>query len=131
MSPDDKAEYAAPGFNDSGWPILVLPRGETYFHGKEYWLRRHARLPETVDRSQVSLTLGALQDVYEVYVNGKLIGATGNFNSFEDAQIPRARTFDIPFDVLTVGDSLQIALHVRGILFYHPDWRLLDTGPYL
>ncbi len=131
MSPDDKAEYAAPGYNDDGWATLVLPRGETYFHGKQYWLRRNARLPETADRSQVSLTLGALQDVYEVYVNGKLIGATGNFYSFEDAQIPRARTFDIPAEVLTSGDLLQISLHVRGILFYHPDWRLLDTGPYL
>ncbi len=130
LSPDDRPAYAAPDYDDRAWPSLELPRGVTYFHGKSYWLRRSAQLPAAVDRTQVSLTLGAIQDVYEVYVNGKRIGASGNFDSFEDALTPRARTFEIPPEAIASGGSLRIALRVRGILFYHPSWRLLDEGPY-
>lgn len=53
-------------------------------------------LPAGTDRSQLVLTVGTLQDVYEVYVNGWRIGATSSFDSFEDARIPRPMTFEIP-----------------------------------
>jgi sigma-B regulation protein RsbU (phosphoserine phosphatase) len=131
MSPDDKPEYAATQFDDGAWPALRLPRGAEYFHGMKYWLRRRVDLPAGTDRSQLALTLGTLQDVYEVYVNGRRIGATGSFDSFEDARIPQPLTFDIPLQAAQEGEPLQIALRVRGILFYHPHWRMLDVGPYL
>ena len=70
VSPDDRPEYAAADFDDGAWTVLELPRGELYFHGTKYWLRWRVELPENTDRSPLALTLGALQDVYEIYVNG-------------------------------------------------------------
>ena len=131
MSPDDRSEYAAPDLDDRSWATLTLPRGGQYFHGIRYWLRRRVDLPVGTNRRRLALTLGALQDVYEVYVNGRRIAATGSFDLFEDARIPPPRTFAIPADAAEANPSLQIALHVRGALFYHPHWRLPDTGPYL
>ena len=131
LSPDDRPEYAASRVDDSAWQTLALPRGPEYFHGFSYWLRRSVTTPDRMDRTQLALTLGTLQDVYEVYVNGTKIGATGNFQSFADAQIPRPRTFDIPAGAAQGDGPLLIAIHIRAVLFFHPFWRLPDTGPYV
>ena len=131
LSPDDRSEYASSRWDDSKWQTLALPRGPMYFHGFSYWLRRSVAAPESMDRTQLALTLGTLQDVYEVYVNGTKIGATGDFRSFADAQIPRPRTFDLPATAVQGSGPLLIAVHIRAVLFYHPFWRLPDNGPYL
>ncbi len=127
----DRPEFASPEFDDRSWPAIALPRGYQYSHGTKYWLRRRIDLPESADRSQLALTLGALQDVYEVYINGRRVGATGSFENFSDARIPRPLTFDIPAGVVRDGGSLLVALRVRGALYHAPVWSLPDAGPYV
>ena len=129
MSVDDRPEYSA-DIDDSSWATLTLPRGRDFFFPTKYWLRRRVELPDGTDLTQLTLTVGTIQDVYEVHVNSQLIGASGSFDSFEKARIPRPRTFGIPAPA-SRKNPLQIALRVRSALFAHPVWRLADTGPYL
>ena len=91
MSQDDRPEFAAPDFDDRAWAAYRLPlSGKAPSTGM--WLRRTATLPEGADRTQLALTLGTINDVYEVYVNGVRIGGTGGLLP-EDYQIPRPLTF--------------------------------------
>ena len=130
ISSDDQPAYALPSFDDSQWKSVSVPRGDKYIWGTSYWLRRSVELPAGVRKTPLALTFGTIHDVYEVYVDGRRIGGTGNFESFGDARIPRPRTFVIPPGVLPESGPVPIALHVRGALFFHPDWRLSDVGPW-
>ena len=132
---DGHLEFAAPGYDDTSWGTIRMPQPQGLVTKlnplRNYWLRRKVELPAVADRTQLALTLGAVQDVYQVYVNGVLIGASGDFESFADAQLPRPRTFDIPAGVAGASGPLTIALRVRWALNMPPLWRLLDSGPYL
>jgi hypothetical protein len=127
----DRPEHASRDFDDQAWATHRLPRGDVYLFGTKYWLRRRVDLPGGTDRNQLALTLGVLHDVYEVYINGKLIGGTGSLDSFEHTLIPRARTFDIPPEAALGQGPLQIGLRARGALAHNPKWQLDDIGPYL
>ena len=126
----DQPAYAEPSFDDSQWKKLEVPQGQEWFWGERYWLRRTVQLPSGAQNLSLALTVGTIQDVYEVYVGGRLIGATGNFESFRDARTPRPRSFRIPPDLVPRQGLLQLALRIRGALFLHPDWRLPDAGPW-
>lgn len=127
----DRPEYAQPGFDDSQWPTLYLPNtGNRISPG--FWLRRRVTLPEAARQTPLALTLGipALSS-YEVYLNGRLLGGTGNPVDLRDAVIPTARTFDIPRDFVPAKGDLLIALRAGAVLHMSPTWYLPDHGPYL
>jgi len=126
----DRAEYARPDFDDGQWRAIQLPEGRLG-QAAPHWLRRHVTLPERADRSRLALTLGTIQDIYEVYVNGRKIGESSRWDSFEGAQIPRPRTFPIPFEAVRDSTRLQIAVRIKHALFMVPTWRLPDEGPYV
>jgi hypothetical protein len=128
MIDGDQPQYAAPDFDDARAKTLRLPSGELIPEAP-HWLRRLVVLPGGTDRTRLALTVGAIQDVYEVYVNGRKIGASGNFDSFEDARIPKPRTF--VFSVDGREPSIEIALRVKYTLHMVPVWRLPDNGPYV
>ena len=122
MSLEDRPEFAAPDFDDRAWAAYRLPlsgRGPS----AGMWLRRTATLPDGADRTQLALTLGTINDVYEVYVNGVRIGGTGGL-SREDYQIPRPLTFRIPESVLSGGNRLVIAIRSRWFYNLRSRWRL-------
>ncbi|MBI4902936.1 MAG: hypothetical protein HY820_04825, partial [Acidobacteria bacterium] len=117
-------------FDDREWKTLNLPLGESHLL-QPHWLRRKVELPQGTDHSQLTLTLGTIQTVYEVYVNGRRAGASSNWNSYEDAQIPRPRTFFLPAEVTAGRPHIQIALRIKYAFFMVPIWILPDTGPYV
>jgi hypothetical protein len=128
MIDGDQPQFAALDFDDARMKTARLPMGEL-IQEAPHWLRRRVILPDGTDRTRLALTVGAIQDVYEVYVNGRKIGASGNFDSFEDARIPKPRTF--PFSVDGGEPSIEIALRVKYTLHMVPVWRLPDNGPYV
>ena len=128
MMDGDRAEYANPDFDDSQWRQSDQSRRQE--RESPHWLRRLVILPERADRTRLALTLGTIQDVYEAYVNGRKIGESSHWDSFEDAEIPRPRTFPIPFEAVRDGARIVIALRVKHALYMVPTWRLPDQGPY-
>jgi hypothetical protein len=110
-----------------------LPRHELPPAGT-HWLERTVDLPPWTDTSRLALTIGSVNEVYEVYVNGKLIGASGEFNLWK-TYVARPRTFPVPPGLATAGAQATIALKLWRTGFLSTRVRSLtfepDRGPYL
>ena len=78
---DDPA-WAAPGFDDSGWEKLTVekPWGmQGHFAQDGFaWYRKHVSLkPGEQDPSELAILVPAVEDAYEIYWNGQLVGTYG------------------------------------------------------
>ena len=78
----DDAAWAAPGFDDSGWEKLTVdkPWGEQGHIAKDGfgWYRKQIQLPAGgAAPQQLALLVPAVEDAYELYWNGKLVGTYG------------------------------------------------------
>ncbi len=120
----DNPEWASPSFDDSGWePIQVAGSWGSQSHPGYTgyaWYRRHVQI-HTVGGSQskYALLMPPVDDAYEVYWNGKLIGRSGKLP-------PRPRWYYSSlirsFDVSS-PESGTIAVRVwkSPLLFVDPD----------
>ncbi|HLK65740.1 MAG TPA: PP2C family protein-serine/threonine phosphatase [Bryobacteraceae bacterium] len=129
----DNPAFAQPGFDDSSWRSVQLPSNPDLFTRTPAWLRRTVTLAPNAPRNNLVVTLGTIQDVYQVFVNGVQIGASGDFEDFSHASVPRPRSFPIPAAIATGGAPrpITIAIRAKRALFLPPQYRLRDTGPYL
>ncbi len=80
----DDRQWAAPGFDDSQWEPIATGKGwgeQGHFaYGGFAWYRRHVNvLPVPGASSQLALFLPHVEDAYQVYWNGALIGQQGTF----------------------------------------------------
>jgi hypothetical protein len=78
----DDAAWAAPQFDDSGWEGLTAdkPWGEQGHSNKDgyAWYRRHVWLaPGEHGPKDLALLIPAVEDAYELYWNGQLVGTYG------------------------------------------------------
>ncbi|MBI4902943.1 MAG: serine/threonine-protein phosphatase [Acidobacteria bacterium] len=132
---EDNPAFADPAFDDTRWRTLVLPSRRSAelerYSITRRWLRRSVQLPAGSFHNPLSLTLGTFADVYEVWINGKRIGASGDLDSFSEAHIPGPLTFDIPAEVIPPSGELLIALRLRWVFWAPPVFDIADQGPYL
>jgi len=131
MQRGDDPTYASPSIDDASWVKVELPWTKAIVR-ENSWLRRQVTIPDWADKSQLVLTLGTISNVYEVYVNGIKIGATGAF-SLEAQQIARPRSFPIPATVASQNNPMTIAVRtwhsrLRG---GSTSWEVFAEGPYL
>jgi hypothetical protein len=80
---DDPA-WAGPEFDDSGWKQIAAdqPWGAQGFPSRTgyAWYRRHITVVEAPDKKlDLAVLIPAVDDLYSVYWNGKLIGQNGKF----------------------------------------------------
>jgi sialate O-acetylesterase len=79
---DDKS-WANTGFNDEDWDEIKVPSSweDEGYHGYNgfAWYRKSFMLPKNINSNSIYLSLGFIDDVDEVYLNGKLVGSTGSF----------------------------------------------------
>jgi hypothetical protein len=80
----DNPAWAAPGFDDSGWEQLTTDQSwGAQGHYAEVgfgWYRRPIALPAVPGASaDLALLIPAVDDAYELYWNGKLVGRNGTF----------------------------------------------------
>lgn len=128
--PGDNPAWAQPGFEDSQWSTLRLP----WAAGRQavperYWIRRKVQLRDDDTPQEFAITIGALSEFCEVYVNGVFIGRTNPFD-IGKARLGRPHTFDIPAGVR--GPGLQLAIRVwRPEIHTTGAYRIRDTGPWL
>jgi len=78
----DDAAWAATGFDDSGWEQLAVnkPWGAQGHESVDgfAWYRRHVQLkPGQQAPDQLAVLIPAVEDAYEIYWNGHLVGANG------------------------------------------------------
>jgi len=75
----DSKDWSSPDFIDEGWKTINVPsewENEGYADYDGYaWYRIKFRLPQNFSTGEMYLSLGKIDDVDEVYLNGKLIGS--------------------------------------------------------
>jgi hypothetical protein len=83
----DNPAWAAPGFDDSGWERIGVDRpwgaqGHPNYRGFA-WYRRHIAFTTPAEaQAQLTLLMGPVDNAYEVYWNGRLVGACGRLPPF-------------------------------------------------
>ena len=79
---DNKA-YAEPEFDDSEWERIHVPDSweDQGFPGYDgyAWYRIRLKLPDRLIKKSLYLKLGYIDDVDEVYINGKYLNGSGAF----------------------------------------------------
>lgn len=112
----DNKEYAKAGYNDSKWDKIWVPsawENQGYYGYDGYaWYRTSFVMPERAKYRNLVLRLGNIDDVDEVYFNGKLIGRTGSFPPGYKTAYYADRRYVIPASYVNFGQQNIIAVRV-------------------
>ena len=105
----EATSYNSPSFDDSNWKPVNMPDTIEAIEGRAidgaFWLRKEITLTKA---EAATLTLGAIDDFDQTWVNGQFVGKTG----VETANHwSHPRKYDIPLGVLKVGRNV---IAVRG-----------------
>ena len=89
---NEDALWAKNDFDDSSWQIMELPTlwedaGWERADGV-FWFRKTIRLPRAVTTSDATLSLGAIDDNDQTWVNGHLVGSTNAYNENRVYKVP-------------------------------------------
>jgi hypothetical protein len=85
FQPGDDLRRKESDYDDSGWGEIFVPakwedQGYRDYDGYA-WYRKSFVLPVANDNEKMVLLLGKIDDIDQVYINGILVGSTGNFPS--------------------------------------------------
>lgn len=111
----DNPRWASPDFNDEEWQTIFVPstwenEGFSGFDGYA-WYRITIELDQ-VNKNNLILDLGYIDDVDEVYLNGQLIGFTGSFPPNFYTAYQSHRQYRLPDDLLKKNGKNVIAVRV-------------------
>jgi sialate O-acetylesterase len=114
----DNPEWAKKGFDDAAWDDIMVPgdwesQGFRNYDGYA-WYRKTFKLSQNFQVDDLMLMLGKIDDMDEVFVNGKRIGGTGNINRkwASDDEYNRYRNYSVPDGLLKAGEENVIAVRV-------------------
>jgi hypothetical protein len=111
----DDASRAQPDFDDSSWSAIDVSASWEDQGYKDYdgyaWYRRVFDLDEENLSQPLYAFLGKIDDVDEVFINGRSIGGLGGFPSDFSTAWNAERVYRVPSDLLNVGGNV-IAIRV-------------------
>ena len=112
----DNNAWAAPGFDDREWDKIYAPacwedEGFAGYDGYA-WYRRHFTLDEGQETGMLYLHLGEIDDVDEVYLNGRRIGGSGAFPPRFYTAYSVYRIYPLPEEYLNAGGNNVLAVRV-------------------
>jgi beta-galactosidase/beta-glucuronidase len=121
----DDLKRKDPGYDDSQWGTIFVPskwenQGYRNYDGFAWYRKAFIYLGN--DNERMVLLLGKIDDVDQVYINGILIGATGNLSDKSNVwtntgqEYSAFRGYYLPVGFLKKGQKYVIAI------------RVLDTG---
>lgn len=127
----DNAEWARPGYDDSEWENIVVPASWEDQGFKDYdgyaWYRKTFVLPDDFPVDDMVLLAGVIDDMDEVFLNGKRIGSTGNIDGMwaRNDEWDKRRIYSIPDGLLKAGRENVVAVRVydqqiRGGIYEGP-----------
>jgi hypothetical protein len=114
----DNPEWSGEMLDDSKWEDIIVPASWESQGFKEYdgfaWYRKSFKLPDNFKNDDLVLLLGKIDDMDEVFVNGKLIGSTGNIERkwASNNEYSKYRTYSVPDGLLRPGKNNVIAVRV-------------------
>ncbi len=102
-----KEKWYSPAYQPSGWKGVVLPGGFAALGvpvtPAVAWFRKEITLPDPLPKGLTLISLGEIQRMDSVYVNGTLVGAS--------AWVEHPRIYPIPPELLEPGRNL-IAIRI-------------------
>jgi len=140
----DDNNWASPQYDDSKWDQLSIPgrwesQGYDEYNGYA-WYRKTFQMGEIPDNTPIYLVLGRIDDADVVYINGKVLGKSGNFPPNFETAYSKRRKYTIPAGFLKINAENIIAVKVYdtysdgGIvegpigLFFDADNELIDLN---
>lgn len=115
---DDDLRWGAEHVDDSDWEDIIVPatwesQGFNNYDGFA-WYRKSFVLPRSFRVEDMLIVLGKIDDLDEVYINGKRIGSTGSMKRkwASDDEYDKYRTYAIPDELLKPGQNNVIAVRV-------------------
>ncbi len=119
---DDTARRART-FDDRAWDEVTVParwepQGYRTYDGYA-WYRKDFYLPTNLEGETLTLRLGKIDDLDEVFVNGQRIGGTGRIGrgEIEGSEWLKDRRYRLPPGVLRFGAQNVIAVRVYDGLY--------------
>lgn len=112
----DDLDWADPDLNDMRWGELFVParwedEGYPGYDGFA-WYRRHFKIHPDHQGKPLFLHMGRIDDVDEVYLNGHLIGSSGNMPPRSKTAYHVWRVYRIPTEFLNFSGDNVIAVRV-------------------
>lgn len=112
----DDTNRAKPNYDDSDWETVHVPSSweNEGFHGYNgyAWYRKTFIAPHDLKNRTITLKLGRIDDVDEVYLNGNLVGSTGTFPPNYNTAYFAWREYRVPQKFLNIGSENVIAIRV-------------------
>ena len=117
----DDSVYSQSDFQDTKWKQITVP---AYWEVEGYegydgfaWYRKGFTLPEDLKDKSLVLLLGKIDDIDQTYINGHLIGSTGDFTNNppdfnKHNEYLQLRAYDIPAKYLNPSGKNIIAVRV-------------------
>lgn len=112
----DNMDWASLKYDDSNWDEVFVPARweEQGFRGYDgfAWYRKSVNISSTLNNRELFLELGYIDDVDEVFFNGKKIGQTGVFPPNYTTAYNANRRYRVPASVVNYGGENVIAVRV-------------------
>jgi sialate O-acetylesterase len=124
----DDESYSDPEYNDIGWQTVPVPALWSCYDLKDYdgfaWYRKSFFLNNDYEDKQLILLLGKIDDIDEVFINGKHIGGTGKIHDnpdrihIDDKDWQTLRAYTIPKNVLNINGKNLLSVRVYDGTIY-------------
>jgi len=115
----DDLNWAQPNFDDSNWDEIYAPNAweNQGYHGYDgyAWYRKTIELQSENVMHDLYLDLGYIDDVDEVFINGEIIGNSGNFYPSIVSAYNARRFYTIPQGLVPDDGRIVIAIRVLDI----------------
>jgi hypothetical protein len=112
----DQEQWSSPNYDDSDWAQIRVPARweDVGYQGYDgfAWYRTSVMIPVELKNDALVLQLGYIDDVDEVFVNGKRIGKSGTFPPHLITAYNALRKYQIPAELLNFGRQNVIAVRV-------------------
>ncbi len=117
----DHEEWKKPNFDDSKWQELIVPAKWDFQGYKKYdgfgWYRVTFTIPENIQKEDLVMMLGKIDDIDEAYLNGEKIGYTGRIRSDGTTgkireEYREIRAYDIPSSAIKFGGKNVLTVRV-------------------
>src|ERR1700689_106281 len=94
----DDPSWASPTFDDSQWQIVSYPVQQSLadYTSSFRWYRATVPLPPSLQGRELAIGMGPFDEVWEVYVEGVLVGRFGHWTPRPESPFNRNLTFSIP-----------------------------------
>ncbi|WP_421919784.1 beta galactosidase jelly roll domain-containing protein [Marinifilum sp.] len=111
----DSQEWANPDFDDSDWEWIDVPSAweNQGFHGYDgyAWYRKTFHKRQLPNNQSLYLQLGNIDDVDEVFFNGKRIGKTGNFPPKYATAYNAHRAYHVPASLIQETNTIAVRVY--------------------